>query len=75
MRCTEKMRIMEILRLWEMGLTQREIAESVKCGKSTVGEIQHRCTEAGLNYDHATTMTNNEIRVSVKRAEKTGSPK
>jgi transposase len=62
MRCTEKMRIMEILRLWEMGLTQREIAESVKCGKSTVGEIQHRCTEAGLNYDHATTMTNNEIR-------------
>ena len=52
MRCTEKMRIMEILRLWEMGLTQREIAESVKCGKSTVDEIQHRCTEAGLNYDH-----------------------
>lgn len=56
------MRIMEILRLWDMGLTQREIAESVKCGKSTVGEIQPRCTEAGLNYDHAATMTNNEIR-------------
>lgn len=62
MRCTEKMRIMEILRLWEMGLTQREIANSVKCGKTTVGEIQHRCMDVGLTYDQASHMTNNEIR-------------
>jgi hypothetical protein len=53
---------MEILRLWEMGLTQREIAKSVNCGKSTVGEIQHRCMDAGLTYDQASQMTNNEIR-------------
>ncbi len=53
MRCTTKMRIMEILRLWEMDLTQREIANSVKCGKTTVGEIQDRCINAGLTYDQA----------------------
>jgi transposase len=62
MRCTEKMRITEILRLWQMGLTQREIADSVKCGKSTVGEIQQRCKNAGLTYDQALQMTNNELR-------------
>jgi len=27
-----------------------------------VGEIQHRCTEAGLTYDQASHMTNNELR-------------
>jgi len=62
MRCTGKMKIVEILRLWEMELTQREIASSVKCGKSTVGEIQQRCLEAGLTFDQASNMTNNEIR-------------
>lgn len=62
MRCTAKMRIMEILRLWEMGLSQREIANSTKCGKTTVGEIQHRCMNVGLTYAHASHMTNNEIR-------------
>ena len=53
MRCKEKTRIVEILRLWEMGLSQREIANSVKCGKTTVGEIQHRCMHVGLTYDQA----------------------
>lgn len=62
MRCTTKMRIVEILRLWEMGLSQREIANSVKCGKTTVGEIQHRCMDAGQTYDQASHMTNNELR-------------
>lgn len=62
MRCTDKMRIIELLRLWELGLTQREIADSVRCGKSTVGDIQHRCMNVGLTYDRASRMTNNELR-------------
>jgi DNA-binding NarL/FixJ family response regulator len=39
MRYEEPVRIIDILRLWEMGFSQREIAASVKCAKSTVGEV------------------------------------
>jgi hypothetical protein len=35
MRCEEPVKIIEILRLTEQGYSQREIAKSVKCGKST----------------------------------------
>ena len=38
MRCEEPVKILEILRLTEQGYSQREIDQSVKCGKSTVGE-------------------------------------
>ena len=34
MRCEEPVKIQEILRLTEQGYSQREIAQSVKCGKS-----------------------------------------
>jgi transposase len=51
MRCEEAVKVIEILRLWDLGLTQRQIAESVNCGKSTVGDIQRRCKELGI--DHA----------------------
>lgn len=43
MRCIEIVSILEFMRLWEQGLSQREIATSVNCGKSTVGDIQKRC--------------------------------
>lgn len=33
-----------------------------KGGKTTVGEIRHRCMDAGLTYDQASHMTNNELR-------------
>jgi len=56
------MRILEIMRLWEQGLTQREIGASVNCGKSTVSDIQRRCSEAGLDYAEAEGMTNAAIR-------------
>lgn len=62
MRCEESVKIIEILRLQEQGHTQREIARSVKCGKSTVGEIQKRCRTHGLNYPKASGMTNEEIK-------------
>ena len=48
MRCTETMRILEIMRLSEQGFTQREIGASVNCGKSTVGDIQRRFREVLL---------------------------
>jgi len=63
MRCEEPVKIIEILRLTEQGYSQREIAKSVKCGKSTVGEIQKRCRHAKLQYDTAANMTNNEIKL------------
>lgn len=61
MRCEEAVKIMEVLRLWEQGCSQREIGASVKCGKSTVGEIQRRSREQGLCYSEASGMTNAEI--------------
>ena len=62
MRCEEPVKILEILRLTEQGYSQREIAQSVKCGKSTAGEIQRRCREANLQYGAASKMTYDEIR-------------
>lgn len=65
MRCEESVKIMEILRLWEQGYSQRAIATSVKCAKSTVGEVQRRCREADLGYAEASEMTNEAIRERV----------
>lgn len=62
MRCTETVRILEIVRLWEHGLSQREIAASVNCGKSTVNDIQQLWRKSGLQYDEALKMTNEEIK-------------
>ena len=56
------MRITEILRLKEMNLfTYRDIAKSVGCSKSTVGEVLSRCRECGLTYSAALSMTQDEI--------------
>ena len=62
MRCIGIVSILEIMRLWEQGFSQREIATSVNCGKTTVGEIQRRCRETKLGYSEATGMTNGAIR-------------
>jgi len=62
MRCEEPVKIIEIMRLWEQGYSQREIASSVKCGKTTVGEIQRRCREQSLVYSEAEKMNDEEIR-------------
>ena len=53
MRCEEVVKIIEVLRLWELGLSQRQIADSVNCGKSTVGELQKRCKSLGIDYEKA----------------------
>lgn len=62
MRCLDFMIITEILRLKEMNLfTYRDIAKSVGCSKTTVGDIVNRCKECGLTYESARTMTEDEI--------------
>ena len=66
MRCLEFMKIVEILRLKEMNLfTYRDIAQSVGCSKTTVGDILQRCKDCGLTYDSACDMTQDEINALV----------
>ena len=65
MRCKEPMKIIEILRLWEAGHSQREIAASVNCSKSTVVEIQQRCVEAGMSYITARAMSDEQINKNI----------
>ena len=62
MRCTEEMRILEIMRLCEHGLSHSEIAASVNCGKTTVHDVKRRCRESGLEYSEALKMTNEAIK-------------
>jgi transposase len=59
-RCEEPVTILEIL--IEAGHSQRQIAASVSCSKSTVGEIQRRCRQIGLCYEQALLMTNDELK-------------
>lgn len=62
MRCLDFMKITEILRLKEMNLfTYRDIAKSVGCSKTTVGDVLSRCRECGLTYATAVGMTQDEI--------------
>lgn len=61
MRCEEPMKIIGILRLSEQGYSQRDIATSVKCAKSTVGVIQKKCRECALKYEEAAVMTHDQI--------------
>ena len=62
MRCLDFMKITEILRLKEMNLfTYRDIAKSVGCSKTTVGDVLSRCRECGLTYATAAGMTQDEI--------------
>ena len=62
MRCLEFMKIVEILRLKEMKIfTYRDIADSVGCSKTTVGDILSRCKECCLTYEDAQTMTQDQI--------------
>ena len=62
MRCLEYVQVTEILRLKEMGyFTYREIADSVGCSKTTVGDVLTRCKACGLTYDDAANMTPERI--------------
>ena len=62
MRCTEIVNILEIMRLSELGLSQRDIANSVNCGKTTVSEVQKRWRSAGVTYAQAGKMTGTDLK-------------
>lgn len=61
MRCLETMKITEILRLYNLNFNYRDIATSVGCSKTTVGEILKRCNDLGVTYDIAITMPDSEL--------------
>ena len=48
--------------LEEQTLSNREIARSVNCSKTTVGEIRSRCEEQGLRYSEAKEMSSLDLR-------------
>ena len=65
MRCKEPMKIIEALRLWEQGYTQREIALSVNCSKTTVAGLQKRLGELSLTYEAVKDMSDDAINKMV----------
>jgi len=59
------MKIIEALRLWEQGFTQRDIAASVNCSKTTVAGLEKRFKELGLSYEAAKDMTDEAVKLLV----------
>jgi len=59
------MKIIEMLRLSEMGMPQRDIAASGGCGKSTVGEVLKLCKDKGLTHETASQMTDKELQAAL----------
>ena len=55
------MKIVEILRLTEMGMSQREIAASSGCGKTTILRMQARFREAEVTHSDAVQMSEGEL--------------
>ena len=55
------MKIIEALRLWEQGYSQREIARSVNCSKTAVANLQKRLKELDLAYESAKGMSDEAI--------------
>ena len=56
------MKIIEMLRLSEKGMTQREIGASAGCGKSTVGDVLRLCQSKGITYETGSQMANEELQ-------------
>ena len=59
------MKIVEMLRLSGMGMSQRQIAQSAGCGKSTVGELLKLCKDKGVDYTAAKAMSEGELYEAV----------
>jgi transposase len=55
------MKIIEMLRMFEKGMTQREIAASAGCGKSTIGDVLRLCEENGITSEAASRLTDAEL--------------
>jgi len=59
---SETMEIIEMLRLHETGLSQRQIAASGGFNKSTVGDVLKLCREKGVDYKTALQMAGAELQ-------------
>lgn len=62
MRCTTNMKITEILRLRELGLSYNEIAKGAGIGKSTVGDVLQLCRANNVDYSNARQMGDAELQ-------------
>jgi len=61
-RRVEKMKITEVLRLSEMGMSQREIAAGTGCGKSTVGDLLKLCKDKSVTFENASNMSDEALQ-------------
>jgi len=59
------MKIVEMLRLNELGMSQRQIAQSAGCGKSTVGETLKLCKDKGVTHTTAKEMSESELHATL----------
>lgn len=59
------MKIIEMLRLSETGMTQRQIAASAGCGKSTIGDVLRLCRDNGITHEIATKLTDDELHAAL----------
>jgi transcriptional regulator with XRE-family HTH domain len=57
----EVRKIADVLRLKEQGYSQREIAQSLGCARSTVGNTLCRAEATGLTYDEAQALPEAEL--------------
>ena len=57
----EVRKIHDVLRLSEQGFSQREIAQSLGCARSTVGDTLCRAEAAGLSYATARDLSDAEL--------------
>lgn len=59
------MKIIEMLRLSELGLSQRQIATSSGCGKTTVARVLGYCNAKGITHEVAAGMTDRELHQAI----------
>ena len=65
------MKIIEMLRLSEMGLTQRQIAIGAGCARSTVGEVLKLCNDKSIDFITARQMTAEKLHYILYPVDKT----
>jgi transposase len=65
------MKIIEMLRLSEMGLTQRQIAAGAGCARSTVGEVLKLCKDKSIDFALAKQKTAEELHSFLYPVDKT----
>jgi len=65
------MKIIEMLRLSEEGMGHRAIGASAGCGKTTISEVLKRCREAGVTFEVAMQLNDEELEARLYPAKPT----